>query len=70
MPTILDEKEIEVVKEIITVEEEQSRQQGILDDVNDLERMLHLGEMALNNFDSYQRMMMMPSFLEPHNMQV
>lgn len=57
-------------KEYITIKEENVRQQGILHDINNLERMLILGEMALNDFPSFEKMMAMPSFLESENIKI
>lgn len=57
-------------KEYVSITEEASRQQGILHDINNLERMLLLGEMALNDFSSFEKMMAMPTILEPNNIKV
>ena len=73
LPTIMDNKKAPVVdlqKEYVSITEEASRQQGILHDINNLERMLLLGEMALNDFSSFEKMMAMPTILEPENIEV
>ena len=66
LPTILDNP-VPPKKPIVTIQEETIRQQGILHDINNLERMLILGEMALNDFPSFEKMMALPSFLERDN---
>lgn len=69
LPTILDEPQ-PASRPSVSLQEETIRQQGILHDINNLERMLILGEMALNDFPSFERMMALPSFLEKENIQV
>jgi len=49
LPTIEDEKDEVMEEEFVSVAEESKRQEGILHDINNIERMIELGQMAMND---------------------
>lgn len=65
MPTIQDE-EMDTAGEVelVTLHEESLRQNGILHDVNNIERMVLLGQMAISASENLRKMLALPSFLE------
>lgn len=64
LPTIEDEKDEEMEQEFVSVAEESARQKGIIHDVNNFDRMLELGQMAISDPQEFQRIMALPSFLQ------
>lgn len=64
LPTIEDEKDEDMQQEFVSLEEESRRQNGILHDINNFDRMLELGQMAVNNPIEFQKLMALPTFLQ------
>ena len=58
LPTIQDENMTdETTQEIVTIEEEENRQKGILHSINDIDQMLKLGQMATSDSESLLKLM-------------
>jgi hypothetical protein len=63
LPTIEDEKIDQTPKDFISLSEESRRHDGILNEFNDMERMLELGKLAMNDPKELERIFAMPTFL-------
>ena len=71
LPTFQDEimkdAETEKDEEFLSVEESRRRQDGILNDINDLERMLELGRMAYEDPTALMKLLALPSAFQTQN---
>jgi len=56
--------EFEKEAEFLSIEESLRRQNGILNDINDLDRMLELGRMAYEDPMALMKMLTLPSVFE------
>ena len=68
-PKVQTEDNAGGLAEVVTVEEEERRQSGLLCELNDIEKMLELGNMALFRYEEYQKVFALPSFMEYENIQ-
>ena len=56
-----EEKDVEM--KVVTVEDEEERQNGLLCDVNNIDRMIELGSLAFSNSEALSKLLELPSFL-------
>lgn len=46
------------------IEEQDALKRGLMNEINDVEKMLELGRMALERYEEYERVFALPSFME------
>ena len=56
-------------EELKATEEQELRKKGLMNEINDIEKMLELGRMAMESYEEYEKLFALPSYMEYENVQ-